>query len=119
MHRTDNSKYLLYIEPPASEKTAEPILDEWTELMADVYLRATKGTVHYSDLADSGENFNPGSGYRGVHRTECGKTSSNRDYQLENGMITNSLCIYYLTWYRNSIPESEWEKLKQLKAENY
>jgi hypothetical protein len=129
MHREDNSKYLLYIEPPASDKLQEPINDELTQLMEMALSKAERGTANYSDLQDLGDgidwthkdktyrvtSFRGGSGYKGIHRTECGERSSNTDHLLENGMITNSLAPFYLKWYRYSIPETEMKKVLQLK----
>jgi hypothetical protein len=46
--------------------------------------------------------------------TECGERSSNKDYLLENGMITNSLASFYLRWYRFDIPEIEMNKVHEL-----
>lgn len=97
MHREDNSKYLLYIEPKAVDKLQEPINDELTEMMEKALTKSKKGKA-----------------YKGTHRTECGERSSNCDFLLENGMITNSLAPFYLRWYRYSIPESEMNKVKQL-----
>ena len=102
MHREDNSKYLLYIEPPAQDKLQEPINDELTQLMEMALSKSTQGTANYSNLGDSG-SFRKGSGFKGSHRTECGESSSNMDYLLENGMITNSLAPFYLKWYRTPI----------------
>jgi hypothetical protein len=129
MHREDNSKYLLYIEPPAQDKLQEPINDELTQLMEMALSKAERGTANYSNLQDLGDgtdwthkdktyrvtSFRKGSGYKGTHRTECGERSSNTDYLLENGMITNSLAPFYLKWYRYSIPETEMKKVLQLK----
>ena len=128
MHREDNSKYLLYIEPKAVDKLQEPINDELTQMMERALTKSKKGAANYSQLEDKGDgydwnyngqirrvpSFREGTAYRGTHRTECGERSSNCDYLLENGMITNSLAPFYLRWYRYSIPESEMNKVKQL-----
>ena len=114
MHREDNSKYLLYIEPPAQDKLQKPINDELTQLMEMALSKSTQGAANYSNLGDSG-SFRKGSGFKGRHQTECGERSSNMDYLLENGMITNSLAPFYLKWYRYSIPETEMRKVLQLK----
>lgn len=114
MHREDESKYLLYIEPPKKERLSEPVEDELTLLMEEALERAAPGTSKYSDLEDD-LTFEVGPSYRGSHRTECGEGSTNTDYLLENGMITNSLAPFYLRWYRNSIPETELMKLLALK----
>lgn len=115
MHREDNSKFMLYIEPKASEKLQKPIEDGLTRIMERALKLAKTGTANYSNIEDSGESsFNEGSGFRGVHRTECGETSENHEYLLENGYITNSLAPFYLKWYRNSIPETEMKKVMEL-----
>jgi hypothetical protein len=114
MHREDRSKYLLFIEPPKKEKLAEPVEDELVKLMEMAITKAETGVSSYMNEKDGG-NFRKSSGYKGFHQTDCGETSSNKDYLLENEMITNSLAPFYLRWYRNSIPESEIEKLMSLK----
>jgi hypothetical protein len=52
----------------------------------------------------------------GWHTTACGMESESQDFLLENGMITNSLCVFYLQYYRSSIPKSEMKKVYQLIA---
>jgi len=115
MHRQDNSNYLLFIEPKSSEKSETPLNDEWTALMQAELESAKRGTANYSDLACKG-SFTEGSGWRGMHITECGKASSNKEYLLSNGLITNSLAVFYLQYYRDSIGESDWQKLEALKS---
>lgn len=114
MHRQDNSKYLLFIEPKLEDKLKNPINDDLVELMKMALSKANEGVSNYSDLNDFG-SFQPGSGFKGIHRTECGERSSNVDYLLENGMITNSLAPFYLMWYRYSIPETEMKKIYKLR----
>lgn len=116
MHREDTSNYLLYIEPQKEEKLFEPIEDEWTELMETVFNRNDTiiGVSGYSNLTDN-ESFYEGGGFRGWHTTNCGMMSDNYDHKLFNGMITNSLCSFYLKYYRNSISANEWIKLNKLK----
>lgn len=113
MHRIDNSKYLLYIEPKKEEKSLEPNNDGLADIVENLIKNAKQGTARYSSLEDQG-TFQEGYGYKGVHYTECGERSSNHDYLLENGMITNSLAPFYLRWYRDAIPESEMKKVNQL-----
>ena len=114
MHREDKSRYLLYIEPPKKEKLLEPVNDSLTEMMEKSLEKAKSGSAQYSDMGSMGD-FTEGNAYKGFHSTECGERSSNKDYLLENGMITNSLATFYLKWYRNSIPDSEIEKLINLR----
>lgn len=113
MHREDNSKFLLYIEPDATEKSESPIEDDLTKLVDFAMSRAKVGVSNYSSKNEP-ESFREGSGFKGKHSTACGKMSDNHDYLLENGMITNSLAPYYVRWYRDSLPDSEVKKLEKL-----
>lgn len=120
MHRIDNSKFLLYIEPKAEQKSIEPINDKITKTVEFSLKNAKKGVSNYSNineeerfiigLNDDGEPVH----YYGFHVTDCGEWSSNVDYLLGNGMITNSLCVFYLQYYREVIPESEMQKVMKL-----
>lgn len=123
MHRNDKSNFLLYIEPKASEKLEKPIIDEVTSLIELAFQEATRGSANYDgspypdyiiEKFGNSDMFREGSGFMGTHRTECGERSDNHDYQLKNGLIVNSLCVFYVKWYRNSIHENDWMKLKQL-----
>jgi len=134
MHREDNSKYLLYIEPKASEKLKEPIDDELVHVMEIAMSKSIKGSSRYDVRNDMGDGYNHGikvdgsirrlpsfakrGAFMGWHTTDCGEKSDNHDYLLENGMITNSLAPFYLRWYRYSIPETEMKKVHEL-AEFY
>lgn len=113
MHRNDTSNFLLYIEPSIEEKLKTPIDDEITHLMEIAFSEAIAGSANYSDL-EKEERFKENDGWRGWHITECEEYSDCHDYLLKNGLITNSLCVFYVRWYRNSIPENDWNKLKML-----
>lgn len=113
MHRVDDSKFLLYLEFPKELKNEYPIQDEITEIMQQALDEAVEGTANYSNL-DEKEQHNTNYAYKGFHSTDCGKHSTNVDYLLKNGMITNSLCVYYLKYYRDSIPLSEMKKVIEL-----
>jgi len=106
MHREDNSKYLLYIEPSSALKDEVPITDNITSAMDYMLSNAVQGAARYSDLTDKG-TFHPRNGWMGLHTTGCGTHSSPHDYLLPNGMITNSLCVFYVSYYRRAIPKSE------------
>ena len=114
MHREDNSLYLLYIEPTKDQKSQEPVEDEFSTLMEVALRESESGDASYSSLDDQG-SIRLGGAWKGCHTTDCGERSSNKDYQLKNGMITNSLAPFYLRWYRDAIPEIELKKLQQLK----
>jgi len=81
-----------------------------------VLSKAEEGSSNYSNQSRPKywSEFSKGGGWRGEHTTDCGKESNSYDYLLENGMITNSLAVFYLKWYRNSISENDWKKLKEL-----
>jgi len=113
MHRVDNSRFLLYIEPKAEQKSKAPINDEITKTVQECLNRAKIGAADYSDLEGDG-NFIAGDSWRGFHNTACGERSESNDYLLENGMITNNLCVFYLQYYRKAIPESEMQKVIRL-----
>jgi hypothetical protein len=114
MHRTDNSRFLLFIELSANKKRLNPINDGLTRIMQITLNYSVKGLADYSDLNSKGYFTKTNKGYRGVHFTECGEHSTNQEYLLENGMITNSLAPFYLMYYRNSIPLSEMKKVIRL-----
>ena len=111
MLKTDNPNYLLYIEPSLKEKTDKPCLDEWVELLI-LALRTAKTGCAIEKIGQK-VMFDENIRYRGVYKTECGESSKTYEYFLENGIITNTLCKYYMIWYRNSIPDSEWIKLRK------
>lgn len=113
MHRSDNSLYFMFIEPDASKKSSEPVEDELTASLADAMKAAETGRSDYSDPSCNG-TFRPSGGYRGFHVAEDGTRSDNFDYRLPNGLITNSLSLHYVRFYRSAIPNTEMEKLRQL-----
>ena len=113
MHRIDNTKFLLFIEPKKEEKLHTPIDDKYTRLMDYALSKAIIGAANYSSVGEEPE-FREGYGWKGFHRTDCGECSGNKEYLLENGMVTNSLATFYLKYYRNSIPKSEMYKVYKL-----
>ena len=115
MHREDESRFLLYIEPKAEQKSKEPINDEITKIVETCFNKAKSGAADYSNLESKGK-FTEGSGWRGWHTVDCGERSGSRDYLLGNGMITNSLCVFYLQYYRDAIPVKEMDKILELCA---
>jgi len=50
MHREDNSKYLLYIEPKKEQKSTEPNNDGLANIMEDLISKAKIGTASYKIL---------------------------------------------------------------------
>lgn len=114
VHRADESRYFLFIEPDASRKLASPVDDELTAALQYALDRCQGwGTSNYGDLNCKGK-FVPDGTYRGLHFAEDGEVSSNNDCLLPNGLITNSLCVHYVRYYRDQIPETEMKKLRDL-----
>lgn len=113
MHREDNSKYLLYIEFNPSDKGSFAVEDDLTECIDEMMKLAKEGSSGYNNKDDEG-TFRDGGGWRGIHGNSDGSKSTNKDYLLPNGLITNSLAPYYVRWYRYAIPETEKVKLKSL-----
>lgn len=87
--------------------------DEITKIMEQAFSEAQSGAANYSRIGEE-ERFWVDDGWRGCYTCDCGEWSTSHDYLLKNGMITNSLCVFYLQYYRNSIPESEIKKVMEL-----
>lgn len=100
------SKMLLYIQP-TGQKTDEPVNDGLTAKMAAAFANYKTGVLGPTGFMEGGL-------YRGFHRCVCGEYSSTEDYLLPSGFVTNSLCIHYLRWHRNEVPQSELDKVASL-----
>lgn len=98
MHDTSD-QYLLQIEPDKdSEPSTEPVDDDITDAVKYILSCAGEGPM-----------------YRGFHVTKCGKASGCCDLILPNGMVTNSLALYYIRYYRHAIPEEEFKKISAIR----
>jgi hypothetical protein len=94
-----SDKYLLMIEPDQEGIPSEkPIEDELSRKVDFIFSKCKPST--YASA--------------GTHKTRCGKYSDNVDWILPNGIITNSLCKYYIKFYREYIPSSEIDKVNTL-----
>jgi hypothetical protein len=113
VHRADQSKYFLFLEPDATKKSKEPVDDELTQSLEEAMAQSETGTSDYTNLKCKGK-FRSGGSYRGFHFGEDGETSTVADYLLPNGFITNSLSLHYLRFYRTEIPKTEMKKLEEL-----
>jgi hypothetical protein len=100
---------ILYIEP-TSTTSHEPVIDELTMKMAGALRQATSGI-------GTSRDFLPGAGYRGVHKCNCGAMSSNCEYRLPGGEVTNSLATHYLAWHRDEIDPAQLDKVSMLNVE--
>lgn len=113
---TENPVALLYIEP--DPKLRHEAIEDDLVAFVNALLVVNKSTVsggwYYDEKTSTLEDFTEDSGWRGFHIVDEFKVSTNRDYKLEAGFVTNSCAAYYLKHYRNQIPESEIKKLKEL-----
>ena len=116
MVRDDKSLYLLFIEPKKEERLEHPVDDILTEAMEMAYEDAIEGTSSYSNPSCNGR-FSFDGGWMGFHMTDCGQMSGSRDLLLRSGHITNSLCVFYLRWYRNSIKDNDMLKILEVVKE--
>ena len=97
-----SDKYLLMIEPDLKGKASLlPVLDD-----------ITRKTIYLYSLTKPSEDS-----YRGFHATQDGQISDNRDHILPNGIITHSLCVHYIKYYRPYVPQSEIDKINRLYKE--
>ena len=88
---------LLFIEP-CQPPSSEPVIDSLTRKMTAAWRKAET-----SDYV-----------YFGVHQCVCSVLSTNCNYYLRNGAITNSLCVHYLAYHREEVPPEELEKVSSL-----
>ena len=86
----DDPKFLLFMEPKKEDKLDNPIDDKLTKCIEHAL---SKASIYAT--------------YRGWHTGPNGERSTNHDYELENGLITNSLAPLYVRWYRYSINEND------------
>ena len=92
----------LMIEPDKLNSPLEnPMNDIYVKMVDFIFSKATRSNYRY----------------RGFHVTKCGVCSDNDDWFLPNGMLTNSLCKYYIRYYYHCIPASEMDKIKKVYVE--
>lgn len=107
----DNSPtMLLYIEPQ-NQKSDTPIVDDLTKKMTAAFRKTKPGMLIDGKFKDIGT--------MGWHTCCCRARSDNTEHVLENMQSqTNSLCIHYLAWHRQEVPQSELDKVALLLNEN-
>lgn len=103
----DNEDVMLFIEPKQN-KSDTPVLDELTIKMFNAFKNYQEEGVY------TGGNFVTIIRTMGYHQCKCGKFSSDHDYKLNNGKITNYLCVHYMAYHRDEVPEVELNKVKEL-----
>ena len=139
---TKERSFFLFIEPkgPCS---AEPIIDKYTRKMTGALRKADVGQSAYgeelplflADIAHKGKQ----------HVCICGAESSDKDYLIRTkemssvylfrqsvwfhekrtefaseeirGIITNPLCVHYLAYHRNEIPQDQLDRIVLFEGE--
>jgi len=90
---------LLYIEPK-KEPLTKPLIDAYTRKMTAAFRQAK---VNYERSCF------------GFHSCECRVESEPHTYELGNGLVTNSLCIHYLAFHREEVPDYDLKNVESLK----
>lgn len=106
-----NPDTLLYIEPQ-NQKSENPLVDSLARKMTAAYQHQKSTGVLRSD-----GSYTEGVSTMGFQRCACQATSDPVDYKLDCGYVTNSLCVHYLAWHRDEIPELEIAKVNSLPDE--
>lgn len=93
---------LLYVRPERWNIPEHPIIDDLTMRVAAILKHATPGGREHS--------------YHGSHMCVCGAVSKSFDYLISwpplQGMLTNSLCVHYVAFHRDEVPEIEIERVR-------
>lgn len=98
MHDT-SSAYFLMIEPTGA--ASAPVEDELTAKVRALF-------------AQSRGNLQTRGGFQICTGAGCRAMGDVADYTLPNGMITNSLCVHYISEHRKEVPQSELAKLNAM-----
>ena len=89
----------ILMSEPSRQVSSNPVIDELTRKMTAAW-RQRQESDH---------------GYRGTHGCRCGVASDNRDHFIgSEKLLTNSLCIHYLAFHRDDVPQEELEKVAAL-----
>lgn len=99
-------KGLLYMEPRRAP-SEQPLIDQLTTNMAGALRQAETGMLLNG-------RFYSGVYSKGFHLCSCGARSSNKDYRLQNGEVTNSLATHYLAWHREEVSPVQLEQVEKL-----
>jgi hypothetical protein len=108
-----NSKVILLFIEPKNGKSVLPVNDAETLFMEKLLTDATNDNLKSGVVMPNGI-FVRGLSTKGLHQCVCGEYSHSRDYEIYDGIHTNSLATHYLRWHRGEIPETELDKIKFL-----
>lgn len=127
----DNDLFL-FIEPQKSPSVI-PIIDDITKKMVYQFRNAKSGlerakdskkeyffneSIRWRELVielpwNKKYDFQLDSSYRGFHICSCGAVSGACNYLIPEGEIINSLCIHYLAFHREEVPQEQLDKISK------
>lgn len=121
---------LLFIEPEG-EPSKNPVIDDITLKMTKALRSGIPGGEIEKGIVQRRESkpsymiipmpwnekydFIINSGWMGVHTCSCGVNSKSNNYLILSGDIVNFLCVHYLAFHREEIPEWQIEVVKKMK----
>lgn len=103
---------LLYVD--ASHPATDPHDDDLTRGMQALLDEAKQNTGTFEKRLCI---FYKGRATMGGHKCCCGAASTNVDYLVAPGVVTNSLCVHYLQCHRDEIRSSDMDLVRELIAE--
>ena len=120
----DYPNCVLFIEPRGAnweKETKDELTDfltkkiEFVEQEQETYCRditkTFKPTIKWGIVRADG-SFSEKIRVRGVHSCACHVNSANYDFELAEGMYTNTLAAHYMLYHRSEVPAQEIEKVK-------
>ena len=114
MVRDDKSVFLLFMEPKKEQRHGVAINDEFTSLLRMAIGEARIGKSNFNEPGMPPATFKDGNKHRNKFKCCDGQESTQQEFLFRNGLITHSLCIYYMMWYRSAITKNDWDKIKDL-----
>jgi len=119
----DHDNCLLYIEPKKS-KDVTGNYDELSMFMREkvynveedqknAFAKKTAPKIKFGTVNPDG-SVQEGVRTRGAHTCVCGVASANFDFEICNGVYTNTLAGHYLIWHRSEVSRDELEKAKMV-----
>lgn len=120
---------LLFIEPK-EEPSKMPIVDDITKKMTKYLRLGIYGAQEEKENSIKIENkpptmiiempwnkkynFRTNTGWMGFHQCSCGVYSEASNYLLPSGDIVNSLCVHYLAFHREEVPQWQIDVIEKI-----
>ena len=114
---------LLFIEP-SSPPSQEPLIDEVVKKMTTALLEARKaGRIGFFDFSCAEGKWWSNAQAPGGHECDACKeqgrdiSSLNYDFEISGRLYTHSLCLHYLAYHREEVPEWQINRILGLQVE--